>query len=96
LFARTARLPMVDFREPEKLVGSNTVGSIQSGLYYGFIGLIDGIVERIAAQLGPDTKAVATGGQGDLIVQGSRRVKIYDENLTLEGLRLIWERSHRA
>jgi type III pantothenate kinase len=94
LFARTARLPMVDFREPEKLIGSNTVGSIQSGLYYGFIGMIDGIVERIAAQLGPETKAVATGGQGDLIVHGSRCVKIYDENLTLEGLRLIWERHH--
>ncbi|HEV2198635.1 MAG TPA: type III pantothenate kinase [Bryobacteraceae bacterium] len=96
LFARTARLPMVDFREPEKLVGSNTVGSIQSGLYYGFIGMIDGIIERIVAQLGLETKAVATGGQGELIVEGSRSVKIYDENLTLEGLRLIWERNHQA
>jgi type III pantothenate kinase len=96
LFARTARLPMVDFREPEKLVGSNTVGSIQSGLYYGFIGLIDGIVERIVDQLGPETKAVATGGQGELIVRGSRSVKIYDEHLTLEGLRLIWERSGKG
>ena len=93
LFARTARLPMVDFREPEKLIGSNTVGSIQSGLYYGFIGLIDGIVERICLEFGPDTKAIATGGQGHMITAASRMVKIFDEHLTLEGLRLIWKRN---
>jgi type III pantothenate kinase len=92
LFARTARLPMVDFREPEKLIGSNTVGSITSGLYYGFIGMIDGILERLFEELGPSTKAVATGGQGHMIVRASRFAKIYDEDLTLEGLRLIWER----
>ena len=92
LFAKTARLPMVDFREPEKLIGSNTVGSITSGLYYGFIGMIDGIVERVTAELGPKTKAVATGGQGHLIAKASRFVKIYDEDLTLHGLRLIWQR----
>jgi type III pantothenate kinase len=93
LFARTARLPMVDFREPEKLIGSNTVGSITSGLYYGFVGMIDGILERLAAELGPRMKAIATGGQGELIVRPSHWVMAYDEDLTLEGLRLIWERN---
>src|SRR5579863_5253637 len=92
LFSRTARLPMVDFREPEKLIGTNTVGSITSGLYHGFVGMIDGILERLAAELGPGMKAVATGGQGQMIVKPSHWVTAYDEDLTLDGLRLIWER----
>ncbi|HVP00568.1 MAG TPA: type III pantothenate kinase [Bryobacteraceae bacterium] len=93
LFAKTARLPMVDFREPAKLIGSNTVEALQSGLYYGFLGMIDTLVERISAELGEGTKAVATGGQGALIAHGSKNVKIYDEDLTLDGLRMIWERN---
>ena len=83
---------MVDFREPEKLIGSNTVGSITSGLYYGFVGMIDGILERLIGELGAETKCIATGGQGHMIVQSSRFVKIYDEDLTLDGLRIIWAR----
>lgn len=93
LFAKTARLPMVDFREPEKLIGSNTVGSIQSGLYYGMIGMIDGVLERLIAEMGPETKAIATGGQAHLILRASQFLEVLDEDLTLEGLRLIWERS---
>jgi type III pantothenate kinase len=93
LFARTARLPMVDFREPEKLIGSNTVGSITSGLYYGFVGMIDGILERLAAELGPEMKTVATGGQGHMITHASRWVKVYEEDLTLAGLSYIWDRN---
>jgi len=95
LFARTARLPRVDFREPAKLIGTNTVGSVQSGLFYGALGMIDGTIDRIVQELGPETKIIATGGQAKLISQQSRYLKVIDENLTLDGLEILWNRTAR-
>ncbi len=93
LFNRTARLPRVDIRKPPRVLATNTVNSVQSGLYYGYLGLIDGILERLIAEMGENVTVVATGGLAPLMGGGSKYIKEIDDLLTLEGLRIIYERN---
>jgi type III pantothenate kinase len=93
LFSRAAKLGRIDIKRPPKVIGTNTVTHLQSGLYYGYIGLVDGILERIFAELGTRPKVVATGGLAQLVAADSRCISEIDDMLTLDGLRILFERN---
>ncbi len=93
LFERTAKLPRVDIKRPTTVIGSSTVAAMQSGLYYGYVGLVDGVLRKMVTELGGSPRVIATGGLASLIATGSELIELVDDTLTLEGLRLVFERS---
>jgi type III pantothenate kinase len=96
LFQRAARLPRVEIRNPGKVVGRSTVASIQSGLYFGYCSLVEGIVQRIQAELDEPVRVVATGGLAESLAGDIPSIETVEPVLTLTGLRLIWERNRQA
>ncbi|MGI8917486.1 MAG: type III pantothenate kinase [Pyrinomonadaceae bacterium] len=95
LFERAAKLPRVDIKRPQRVIGSSTTTAMQSGLYYGYTSLVDGVLKKIVEELGGGTSphVLATGGLAPLIATGSEYIQIVDDTLTLDGLRLIYERT---
>jgi type III pantothenate kinase len=93
LFQRAARLPRVDVRKPQTVIGRTTVGAMQSGLFYGYVGMVEGLMRRMSGELGGNALCVATGGLAATIASEIPAIEQVDLDLTLRGLRMVWERN---
>ncbi len=96
LFLRAAKLPRVEIKQPGKVIGSSTVGAMQSGIYHGYAGLVDGVLEKMIAEMNTKPRVIATGGLAPLIASASRFIEKVDSTLTLDGLRLVYERTRQV
>jgi type III pantothenate kinase len=95
LAQRAARLPRIDVRKPERVIGRTTVASMQSGLFWGYVDMVEGIVRRMRAELGGDAAVIATGGLAVLVAPETTVIDHVDGELTLRGLRIVWQRNQR-
>ena len=95
LFQRAARLPRIDVRKPTSVIGRTTVGAMESGLFWGYVGMVEGLVRRMNDELGGNARCVATGGLAAVIAPETRLIDHVDIDLTLHGLRIVWERNQR-
>ncbi len=95
LFEKTSKLPKIEIKKVETVIGNSTINSIQAGIYFGYIGLVDGILQRMIAELGEKPKIIATGGLAVFIAESCQLIETIDETLLLEGLRLVCEKNCR-
>ncbi|MBM3181968.1 MAG: type III pantothenate kinase [Chloroflexi bacterium] len=94
LFTRAAKLPRIDLQVPPSVIGRNTVHAMQSGLLFGYVSMVEGMVARFRSELGSDMKVIATGGLAEVVAKETKVIDIIAPWLTLDGLRLIWELNH--
>ncbi|MFB3924822.1 MAG: type III pantothenate kinase [Syntrophales bacterium] len=93
LFERASKLPRVEFSRPKSIIAKDTVSSMQAGIMFGYAGLVDGIVERMKSEVKANPKVIATGGLAKIIAPETKTIEVVDEMLTLEGLRIIYQKN---
>jgi type III pantothenate kinase len=92
LFQRAAKLPRIDVKKPPRVIGTSTIGAMQSGLFWGYVDMVEGLLRRMKVELGGAATVLATGGLASVVAPESTLIEHVDQDLTLQGLRLVWER----